>query len=280
MSFEGESQGPFISPDKNPAMNKVARQAIYWHSVFEQKRKLLKQSEENITKFLLHDLKVEMSRHMELKKAKPEDFDKLFNELKEDKEHPIIYPYAPENQHLFTSELTELEMAANAIPVILNVQKEMNAMPKRMEQENTGQPQPSGNNFFIGMGNGIRGMFGRKTQKYENVAYINAYSRTTNLIDRLMQVPVVISQYGAYHAERVTDCMKFFRGKREPQLHLLYIEYVHYESVVKPMVNNIMMEAMRLNLMEEKPTIGSMLGRGQDMHERRDMLPKFGPEGQ
>ena len=278
MAFEDTPPTPFISLDKMPAMNRVANSAIYWHSVFEQKRKLIKQSEEKITHFLLRDLKDEMVRFMKLKNAKPEEFDKLLKQLSEDKEHPIIYPYAPENQHIFSNELTELEMAANSVPIILNVQKEMNALPKRMEQQQQQQPQQTGNNFFIGMSSGIKSMFGKKEKQYENVAYVNAYNRSTNLIDRFMQVPVIVSQYNAYHAERVTDCMKFFRGKREPQLHLLYIEYVHYESVVKPLVNNALMETMRLNLLEEKPTISSMLGRGQEQHERRDMMPKFMPE--
>lgn len=276
MAFNDSPQGPFISPDKIPAMNRVANSAIYWHSVYEQRRKQVRNAQEAITKFLLKDLSEEMKRFMVLRNAKPEEFDSVLKAQKEDKEHPIISAYAPENQHIFSGLLTELEMAANIVPVILNIQKEMNAMPKRFEQQQQPQQQPSGN-VFIDMGAALKNRFGKKTANYENVAYIDAYSRTTNLMDRWMQIPVIISSYSAFHAQRVTDSIEFFRGNRKSQMYLLYVEWGHYESVVKNMVNAAFMESMRINMEGENPVIGQMLGRGQDMHERRDLLPKFTP---
>lgn len=278
MSFNDSPSHPFIALDKMPAMNRVANSAIYWHSILEQKNEMVKKAELAITNFLMMDLKDEMTRFIELQKTAPEELQKLLKKRDDDKDHPIIYPYAPENQFKFTQSITELEFVANSIPVILNVQKEMNALPKRMEQQQQQKQQQAGNNIFIGQKESwLKNTFKKTEKNLDNVTDITAYSRSTDLIDRLMQAPVIVTRYNAYHWERVTDCLKFFRGKREPQLNLLSIEIVHYHSVVKPMINSILNEMMRLNLMDENAGIFSMLGRGQESHERRDMMPTFGP---
>lgn len=275
MSFDEAPQHPFVALDKMPAMNRVANASIYWHSVREQKLQRVKNAELAITNFLMKDIKDEMTDFTKMQKMSPEDLTKYFREKEKDKDHPIIYAYAPENQHVFEQHLTEIEMESNSIPIVLNVQKEMNALPRRFEQAQQEKGQ-GGNNVFIGKQDSFwKNPFSRNRKPDENIADITAHSRSTDLMDRLMQVPVITTAYKHYHWQRVTDSLEFFRNKRVSQLRLLYIELVHYHSLVKPNINSAINEQMRLNLVDENNGIFSMLGRGQEAHERRDMQPTF-----
>ena len=277
MSFEDLPPHPFIALDKMPAMNRVANYAVYWHSVREQILQTVKDAELGITNFLMKDLKDEMTDFIKMQKMSPDDLNKYFKEKEKDRDHPIINAYAPETQYLFEQHITEIEMESNSIPVVLNVQKEMNALPKRFEQQQQTKGE-GGNNVFIGKQESFwKNPFSRNKRSEENVADITAHSRATDLMDRLMQIPVITTAYKHYHWQRVTDSLEFFRNKRTPQLRLLYIELVHYHSFVKPNINNAINEQMRLSLMDENSGMFSMLGRGQEAHERRDMQPQFTP---
>lgn len=277
MSFNDNAPTPFVTPDKMPAMNRLAKSAIYWHGVYEDEMEKIKNATLKVTNFLIYEFKREIDEEMKLAKMTPEQILKYLSENAKNSDHPIIYPYAPENQYAFEQEITEMETASHSIyPVILNIQKEFNSMnienKMMMPQQNSGpqstvvMPQPR--SFSI---------FGRKEKQNENVTDITAHSRSTDLIDRLMQVPVIATKYKAYHWERVTDSMTMLRGKRKAQLNLLAVEIVHYHSVVKPMILNSVGEAMRINLLGEKKDIVQILGKGQEMHERRDMQPTMGP---
>ena len=149
MSFEETPSHPFVALDKMPAMNRVANAAIYWHSVREQKLQRVKNAELEITNFLMKDIKDEMTDFTKMQKMSSDELNKYFKEKEKDRDHPIIYAYAPENQHLWEKHITEIEMESNSIPIVLNVQKEMNALPKRFEQAQQERSE-GGNNVFIG----------------------------------------------------------------------------------------------------------------------------------
>lgn len=279
MSFN-EGKGPFITPDQIPAMNRLAKSAVYWHGVYEDEMDKIKGATLKISNFLIMDFKKEIEEKLRIAKMTPEQLLKELDENIKPSEHPIIFPYAPENQMIFSTEMTELETASHSIyPVILNIQKEsnsVNAQTKMMQmpQANGGpsaqvvMPQPTQRNFSI---------FGRKDKNIENVTDITAHSRSIDMIDRLRQVPVITSAYNHYHWQRVTDAFTHLRGRRKAQLNLLAVEIVHYNSVVKPMILNAFGEAMRLNLVDESAANVKILGRGQEMHERKEMQPKYGP---
>lgn len=276
MSFNDNPSTPFMSPDKLPAMNRIAKSAIYWHGVYEDEMDKIKGSTIRLTNFLISDFKREIDQERKLAMMTPEQVLKHLEDNAKVTNHPIIYPYAPENQIAFETEITEIEIASHSIyPVILNIQKEFNMVNmqnKMMPQQNSGpaatvvMPPPRNFSFFA-----------RKEKNTENVTDITAHSRSTDLIDRLMQVPVIASAYNAYHWQRVTDSFTFLKGKRKAQLNLLAVEIVHYNSVVKPMILNAVGEALRLNLVGEKADIVQILGKGQELHERRDMQPNYGP---
>lgn len=278
MSFDETQPHPFVPLDKMPAMNRVASYAIYWHSIRKQTLEKVKNAELEITSFLMKDIKDEMTDFTKMQKMSPEDLTKYFKEKDKDKDHPIIYAYAPENQYLFEQHLTEIEMESNSIPIVLNVQKEMNALPKRFEQQQQERGE-GGNNVFIGQKDSFwKNPFNRNKKPEDNIADITSHSRSTDLMDRMMQVSVITTAYKHYHWQRVTDSLEFFRNKRLSQLRLLYIELVHYHSLVKPNINSAINEQMRLNLIDENNGIFSMLGRGQEAHERREMQPQFTPQ--
>lgn len=278
MSFSDKPSGPFITPDQIPAMNRLAKSAVYWHGVYEDEMDKIKGATLKITNFLLMDFKKDVEEKLKIARMTPEQLLKHLDENVPQTNHPIIFPYAPENQMIFSTEITELETASHSIyPVILNIQKEynsVNAQTKMMQlpQANAGpsaqvvMPQPRS---FLS--------FGRKEKNAENVTDITAHSRSIDLIDRLRQVPVITSAYNHYHWQRVTDAFTQLRGKRKAQLNLLAVEIVHYNSVVKPMILNAVGEAMRLNLVGESADIVKILGRGQEMHERKEMQPKYTP---
>lgn len=275
MSFNDNLPSTFITPDKMPAMNRLAKSAIYWHGVYEDEMEKIKTSTLKVTNFLISDFKNEIAEQVKMAKMTPEQILKHLSENTKNSESPIIYPYAPENQMVFETEITEMETASHSIyPVILNIQKEYNStnLNQQQPQQNGGpsatvvMPQPR--NFSL---------FGKKDKPLENVTDITAHSRSINLIDELMQVPVIARKYKAYHWERVTDCITMLRGKRKAQLNLLSVEIVYYHTVIKPMILNAVGEAMRINLLGEKADIVKILGRGQEMHERRDMQQQMGP---
>lgn len=278
MSFNESTNNTFVTPDKMQAMNRLAKSSIYWHGVYEDEMDKIKNATLKITNFLIYDFKLQNEEEVKIRNMTKEQIVTYLDGKPMNSENPIIYPYAPENQADFSSNLTELSVASHSIyPVILNIQKEFNSMNfesrlKEKQNSNTGptstvvMPQPRS-----------LSLFGKKEKDIENVTDITAYSRSTDLIDRLMQVPVIATKYASYHWERVTDSMTMLRGKRKSQLNLLAVEMVHYNSVVSPMILNAVGEAMRINLLSEKRDIVQILGRGQEMHERRDMQPQMTP---
>lgn len=278
MSFSEKPSTPFMTPDAMPAMNRLAKSAVYWHGVFEDEMEKIKGAALKITNFLIMDFKKDVEEKLKIAKMTPEQLQKILDENIKSTEHPMIFPYAPENQMIFSTEITELETASHSIyPVILNIQKEynsVNAQTKMMQMPQAGggpsaqvvMPQPK--QFSL---------FSRKDKNVENVTDITAHSRSIDMIDRLRQVPVITSAYNHYHWQRVTDAFTHLRGRRKAQLNLLAVEIVHYNSVVKPMILNAVGEAMRLNLVGESADIVKILGRGQEMHERKEMQPKYGP---
>jgi len=262
----------FIAPDKMQAMNRLAKSSVYWHGVYEDELDKIKEATLKITNFLIYDFKKDINAEIKFTNMTPEQVLKHITDNTKEVEHPIIYPYAPENQVEFESNITEMEMATHSIyPVILNIQKEFNSInsEEKMQQQGAGpaatvvMPQPRNFSFFS-----------RKDKTSENVTDITASSRSMNLIDRLMQVPVLATKFKSYHWERVTDSMTTLRGKRKAQLNLLAVEIVYYHTVVKPMILNTIGEGMRINLLAEKKDIVNILGPAQQMHNRRDMQPQ------
>lgn len=280
MSFTDKPSTPFITPDQIPAMNRIAKSLVYWHGVYEDEMDKIKEATLKISNFLIMDFKKEVEEELRIAKMTPEQLQKYLDMNVKQSDHPIIFPYAPENQLIFSKEITELETASHSIyPVILNIQKEMNSVNMQtkmmqMPQANGGpsaqvvMPQPTHRNFSI---------FGRKEKNIENVTDITSHSRSVDLIDRLKQVPVIANAYNHYHWQRVTDSIKYLRGRRQAQMDLLSVEMVQYNSVVKPMILNVVGEAMRINLMEENMNSVKIFARGQEMHERKEMQPKYEP---
>jgi hypothetical protein len=265
-----------------PAMNLAVKSMMKWHSEVDDYVQDMRTDSLNLTTFLVGDIAKDAGYLSKVAIATPEELEKVLAE-EEGKKQPIIYPYAVENQPLFEKYISNIEFSSSAvIPVILNIYEKVNLS---FRPEPVQQAQPSGNNFYFQKQESgtskFASLFKKSEKPLENVTDITAYSRSINLIDELMQIPVLLRKWKAYHWERVTDSMSFLRGVRKAQINYLSIELVHYHSVIKPMILHAAAEAMRINLMAEKANIKDILRSGQEMEERRSMNPPpFAPPTQ
>lgn len=280
--FNAGRPSPFISPDKMPSMDKLAKSVISWHQTIKDDLEDLDKATIGITNFLLKDLSADMTKMRQLQNMSQQEIEKTLYAKPEEKNNPIIYAYSPENQVTFEEFITTIERASHSIyPVILNIQKE-SALAFRGPQQS--DEANKGNNVRIEMpapkGLWPSNPFKKKEQRLENVTDLSAYSRSVNMVDELQQVPVVISKYKAYHYQRMSDCVGLLYDKKPPQILMLLMEIQYYHDTVKTRINNVIGEAMRINLESEKKHIDSILGRGQDMFERRDMMPQYPQPGQ
>lgn len=278
----GGRPSPFISPDKMPSMDKLAKSVISYHQTIKDDLEDLDKATIGITNFLTKDLTNDILKIKKMQTLTQEELEKIMYEKTEEKNLPILYAYSPENQVIFEEHITVIERASHSIyPVILNVQTQ-SAMAFRGPTQNT-EPN-TGNNVKIEMppqkGFWPSNPFKKREQRLENITDLSAYSRSIDIVDELKQVPVVISKYKAYHWQRVSDCVGLVYDNKQSQIMLLLMEIQYYHDTVKTRINNVIGEAMRLNLESEKKHIDSILGRGQEMFERRDMLPQFPQPGQ
>ena len=181
MSFSGgERPSPFISPDKMPSMDKLAKSVISWHQTIKDELEDLDNATIGITKFLTKDLGADVQKLRAIQTLSQQELEKLMYEKKTEVVNPLIYAYSPENQVDFEQYITVIERASHSIyPVILNVQTQ-SAMAFRGPQQNMEPNQ--GNNVRIEMpeqkGFWPRNPFKRMERRLENVTDLSAYSRS------------------------------------------------------------------------------------------------------
>jgi len=251
----------FIPVDKSPATDLMLRHVYSWHTTLEKQSEALDKSSIELTKFLSKEWTAE--------------------EIKQNGgPYNILYQYHMINQETFEKEIKTFEKATSSIfPIVESLQKEIYSALKPQQQ----MPQQGGTNVSVQIPQPEKtsfwsNPFRRKDTRYENVTDLNQYTRSTSLIDEVMQVPVFLSKFKDYHWHGVTRSRHLYFGDLMTQGYYLSNEIRYFHTMVVPKIQQVVDEGRRLKFVLEKEIMAPILGEARAQADRRDMQPKMGPQ--
>lgn len=275
MSATDAPKTPFMAPDKMPSMDRNAKFLAWWHSLYLRQIQEIEDATLSLTDFLTKDLSEEMKNIKLERTMSYEEIQKKVLEESNKKDHihhPIIHPYAFENQHMFEEHMKSITRASHSIyPIITEIFTKIMAATRPTEQQqrpqgsieitNNNQPPQKKPWFSFGA---------KEEKKIQSITDLSANALMYDPITELMQLPTIIRQYKGFHWKRVTQSYDIMYDNREGQIYALFLELEHFHSNVEPRIMAFD-EALRLKLEQENIHIERVLAKGQDAFERREM---------
>lgn len=192
----------------------------------------------------------------------------------------ILYQYRLENQSIFGRYKFELELiSASIFPVVINLQKEMYSIERRMTQPNdNSRPEtitgPNGQQVHVYQKpNILEKLSGLGRRTPESVNDLDSpYVRNISLVEKVKNTSVFVTKWIDYHTKGLSRSKR--ATKQAMQLYLM-LEIKYFNSHVEPQLISVMGEAYRLAFVEEKQHAASVLTQSIRQSESHRDKPDF-----
>jgi hypothetical protein len=194
-------------------------------------------------------------------------------ELTKESLHPVIFQYAEEKQSELNEHvekiLTEVE---STYTLILDVYERLAILNKPMLQTPSIQATPpNGTTIFAGnapqqpkeqfnLPTFIRG-------KKELVSEINPLEQSTDIIERLKQLPSIVQNWVKYHSHARFRAMDI-SGNWEGQEYLLRDEILYFDSDVRPPLLSVIAAGKKVRVGIEQKRNALIMSKAIEQHER------------
>lgn len=100
------------------------------------------------------------------------------------------------------------------------------------------------------------------------------WEKTTDIIDKTLQIPNLVEKHMSFHARQYNKAKKF-EGNLPAQEMIKEIEFNYFRGTVKPLLLKLIGAKISLSLAQEKPLVTSVLSEVYRQAERHRMSPGF-----
>lgn len=194
----------------------------------------------------------------------------------------FIHIYDPVSQPNFEKCLNRLsfelhgvysvttEMSKELFPLQTEIMGKPNIVTTRENQNIHYSEQPKGSV----LGSIKSTLFGEKKELSQ---IQSPWEKTTDIIDKTLQIPNLVEKHMSFHARQYNKAKKF-EGNLKAQDMIKEIEFNYFRGTVKPLLLKLIGAKVSLSLAQEKPLITSVLSEVYRQTERHRMQPNYQQE--